>query len=92
MNETLEQAAARELTEETGLINVDLKQFKSYSAVNRDPRGRTVSVVFTGSVTENEKVVAGDDAKTAAWFCTNKLPSLAFDHDEIIHEVLNSIL
>ncbi len=89
MDETLEQAAARELAEETGLKNVNLKQFKAYSTLNRDPRGRTISVIFTGEVTGDAIVVAGDDAKNAAWFNIDKLPSLAFDHDEIIQEVLN---
>jgi len=90
MDETLEQAAARELVEETGLKNVNLKQFKAYSTLNRDPRGRTVSVVFVGEVTAEASIKAGDDAKTADWFHINQLPKLAFDHDEIIQEVLNS--
>lgn len=90
MDETLEQAANRELAEETGLINVDLKQTKAYSAVNRDPRGRTVSVVFTGKVTAEVYIKAGDDAKNADWFNIDQLPNLAFDHNEIIQEMLKS--
>ncbi|MFK5856129.1 MAG: NUDIX hydrolase [Bacteroidota bacterium] len=90
MEETLEQAAVRELAEETGLKNANLKQFKAYSEVNRDPRGRTVSVVFVGEVTVGASIKAGDDAKKADWFSINRLPKLAFDHDEIIQEVLKS--
>ena len=86
MNETLEQAAARELAEETGLTDMDLKQFKAYSDPNRDPRGHTISVIFTGSLTFDSKIIARDDAKNANWFSIYKLPSLAFDHSQIISE------
>ncbi len=88
MNETLEQAAVRELQEETGLVDIKIKQFKAYSAVNRDPRGRTVSVIFTGVANDNAKIKAGDDAKNAAWFNIEQLPPLAFDHNEIVMEAL----
>ena len=90
MDETLEQAAARELAEETGVVNVNLKQFKAYSTVNRDPRGRTVSVAFTGKVNGDVIAKAGDDAKNTDWFDINNLPQLAFDHNEILAEILNS--
>ena len=50
MNETLEQAAARELAEETGLTKIELKQFKAFSTLGRDPRGHTVSMVFKGVI------------------------------------------
>ncbi len=90
MDETLEQAAVRELAEETGVVNVNLKQFKAYSAVNRDPRGRTVSVAFTGKVNGDVIAKAGDDAKNTGWFDINNLPQLAFDHNEILAEILNS--
>ena len=86
MDETLEQAAARELAEETGLTDVELKQFKAYSEPGRDPRGHTISVVFIGQVVHNAKAIAGDDAKKVNWFNINKLPHLAFDHDEIVGE------
>ena len=92
MDETLEQAAARELAEETGLQNVELEQFKAYSTVNRDPRGRTVSVVFTGQVKTNVIATAGDDAKNAAWFDVFELPLLAFDHEKIINEALINLM
>jgi len=88
MDETLEQAAARELAEETGLTDIDLKQCKAYSEPGRDPRGHTISVVFRGHVNNNAKAVAGDDAKNANWFNIKKLPTLAFDHQEIVEETL----
>jgi len=88
MDETLEDAAARELEEETGLSKINLNQFKAYSEPGRDPRGHTISVVFTGSLTDISKVKAGDDAKSANWFNIDNLPLLAFDHNKIIGEAL----
>jgi 8-oxo-dGTP diphosphatase len=90
MDETLEKAAARELYEETGIKSVELQQFKAYSDVNRDPRGRTVSVVFTGIANNNIEIKAGDDAKNASWFNTKQLPPLAFDHNKIIMELFTN--
>ena len=90
MDETLEQAAIRELEEETGLSEIILNQFKTYSAVNRDPRGRTISVVFMGLAQMESKIMAGDDAKNACWYKINDLPPLAFDHSQIIEEALQT--
>jgi len=92
MDETLEQAAARELEEETGLVCGNLQQFKSYSAINRDPRGRTVSVVFWQKLPAIAPIKAGDDAKEAQWFSISQLPELAFDHGEIVEEFIVEIL
>lgn len=86
MDETIEQAASRELQEETGLKINSLKQFKTYSSVNRDPRGRVVSVIFYGFVDENQLPKAGDDAAEVKWFDISDLPKLAFDHETIINE------
>lgn len=85
MDETLEEAIQRELQEETGLSGIELKQLHTFSSVNRDPRHRTISTVFRGIMTEeDDKVIAGDDASEVGWFRTNDLPSLAFDHAEVI--------
>ncbi len=86
MDEDLETAANRELQEETGIAYVELKQFKTYGAPDRDPRGRTVSVVFYAFVKSKLQAVAMDDAKDAQWFLLDKLPELAFDHQLIIDE------
>ncbi len=91
MDETLEAAAARELKEETGLAGVPLEQLKAYSALNRDPRHRTVSVAFTGILKTDAPVQAGDDAGRVAWFPVDNLPGLAFDHDRIIADGLLKI-
>ena len=91
MDETVESAVARELLEETGITGVNLEQMHAFSAVERDPRGRTVSVVFWGVITNNETTRAGDDAAQAKWFSINNLPDLAFDHQEIVAMALEKL-
>ncbi len=87
MDETVEEAVVRELEEETSLSGIELKQFHTFSAVDRDPRHRTVSVVFYGFANEKAIPIAGDDAKNAKWFGLDNLPKLAFDHQEILEKV-----
>lgn len=91
MDETLEEAANRELEEETGLVNIIMNQFKAYSAVDRDPRHRTVSVVFIGVAPDEAQATAGDDAKNARWFSLNDLPELAFDHQQIVDDAIEMV-
>lgn len=87
IDETIEETARRELYEETGLKDVYMTQFKMFSKVDRDPRERVVTVVFTALVRPSDyRLVAGDDAVNALWFDENRLPPLAFDHKEIIKE------
>ena len=86
MQETVEEAAHRELEEETGLKNIHMEQMQVFSSPGRDPRGRTISVVFTGFLKGAEiPPRAGDDARNAAWVAMDELPGLAFDHTEIIN-------
>ena len=93
MNETLEQAAARELEEETGLSGIELNQFQAFSALDRDPRHRTVSVVFYGILKKEQSLVKADsDAKDAVWFNLNDLPPLAFDHNDILYSAMQKLL
>jgi len=91
MDETLEEAAHRELVEETGLQNIALEQLKAYSSLDRDPRHRTVSVAFVGFLDDIQQVKAGDDARRAQWFSINRLPTLAFDHAQIIADAVSKI-
>ncbi len=91
MDEDLETAAKRELQEETGIENIDITQFKTYGAPDRDPRGRTVSVVFYAFLKNKPEAVAMDDAKDAKWFNISELPELAFDHQQIVDEFIKSI-
>ncbi len=89
MDEDLPQAAERELAEETGLVGLRLRQFRTYGTPGRDPRGRTISIIYTAS-SEMLTVRGGDDASEAAWFDITKLPRLAFDHSLIIQDWLQS--
>jgi 8-oxo-dGTP diphosphatase len=86
--ESLEEAAERELREETGVQGVALKQFHTYSDPQRDPRGHFVSTVFIANLdAATVTVQASDDAKEARWFSLSDLPALAFDHGTIISDV-----
>ncbi len=88
MNETLEEAALRELHEETGITGIELNQFHTFSTVNRDPRHRTITTVFIGYTDENAaSPIAADDAAKAEWFSLDKLPPLAFDHGMVMEMV-----
>ncbi len=84
MDETLEEAVLRELEEETGIRLDKMEQLHAFSAIERDPRHRTVSVAFTCIIEQKKEAKGGDDAAEAKWFSTNRLPELAFDHQEII--------
>lgn len=85
MDETLIEAAKRELNEETGLVIDYLEQFRTFDKVDRDPRHRTISTVFIGRVEHSgSKITAGDDAGDVNWFPLAQLPELAFDHNEIV--------
>jgi 8-oxo-dGTP diphosphatase len=86
MEETLEQACCRELEEETGLQLSNMEQFRVFDAIDRDPRHRTISVVFYAMIPGVCQVKGEDDASDARWFPLSQLPELAFDHWEIIRE------
>ncbi len=84
MNEELEEAAKRELQEETALENINLSQMQTFGDCGRDPRGRNITVAFIGMTNEkNATINAGDDAAEAKWFTINNLPEMAFDHNEV---------
>ena len=86
MDETTEQCAIRELEEETGLKIDEVKQIGAYSRVDRDPRGRTITVAYLAFVDSPVEVKGLDDAAKAEWFALSNLPELAFDHEEIMEE------
>ncbi|MDO4259588.1 MAG: NUDIX domain-containing protein [Actinomycetaceae bacterium] len=86
--ESLEQAALRELGEETGL-NLQprhLEQLGTFGEPTRDPRGRVISVAYLALVASLGGVSAGSDARGARWFPIDNLPALVFDHDEILRQ------
>jgi 8-oxo-dGTP diphosphatase len=83
--ESLEDAARRELREETGLSDVFLEQLYTFGDVDRDPRERVVSVAYYAlTPIGRQELRAATDARSAAWFAASDLPSLAFDHDRIV--------
>ena len=90
MDETTELCAIRELKEETGLEVMDVKQIGSYSKVDRDPRGRTITVAYLAVVDSPLEVKGQDDAAKAQWFPIDALPELAFDHDEIMKDAIEA--
>lgn len=103
-NEPLEQTAARELVEETGVENLPLRLIGVYSTPGRDPRGWVVSAAYMAlAPADRLKPVAGDDAKDASWFQIfqqeNRLllknvcfavSELAFDHAIILRDALRT--
>ena len=85
VTETVDDAARRELAEETGLKNVFLEQLYTFGAVYRDPRERVVSVAYYALVQLADcKAKAASDAAAARWFALSSVPQLAFDHREIL--------
>ena len=89
MDETTEQCAIRELEEETGLKVDTIHQIGAYSKVDRDPRGRTITVAYLAIIDKPLAVTGQDDAAKAEWFPISNLPKLAFDHEEIISDAVN---
>ena len=87
MDETTEQCAIRELEEETGLKVTTVQQIGAYSKVDRDPRGRTITVAYLAIIDKPAQVTGQDDAAKADWFPLSALPKLAFDHADIITDV-----
>ena len=89
MDETTEQCAVRELEEETCMKIQKLQQIGAYSKVDRDPRGRTITVAYLAVIDSPCEVTGEDDAAKAQWFPLTALPELAFDHEEIMKDAIN---
>lgn len=92
--ETLEDAAHRELDEETGVQDVSMRFVGVFDEPERDPRGRFVSAAYVAGIDDAVEVElrAGDDASEARWFPLNELPEdLAFDHAEIIERAMQPL-
>lgn len=94
IEESLEQAARRELWEETGLDQIPLTQIHTFSQPDRDPRGRVISTCFAGLLTDphQQPTRSGSDAARLEWFHLDRLPVLAFDHRQIIETVVEKYL
>ena len=88
MDETADQCAIRELEEETGLKVSTVYQIGTYSKVNRDPRGRTITVAYLAIIDKPVDVTGQDDAAKAEWWPLPGLPELAFDHADIMADAI----
>jgi 8-oxo-dGTP diphosphatase len=88
-DEDLPEAARRELAEETSVAVDEIVQIGAYGRPHRDPRGRTVSVVYGAVLKRPPTARAADDAAAVRWFPVDALPDdLAFDHAEILQDAL----
>jgi 8-oxo-dGTP diphosphatase len=84
-DEDLDGCARRELEEEAGVAGLELVQLHTFGAPHRDPRGRYVTVAYYTLVRPDRlNPQAASDAANVRWFPVDGLPSLAFDHAEII--------
>ena len=81
--ESFVQSVIREVKEETGLENAYIQQLHTFSAPNRDPRERVITIAYYALV-KIQEVKGGDDAASARWFPLDEIPPLAFDHDYIL--------
>jgi 8-oxo-dGTP diphosphatase len=89
VEESLEDAARRELAEETGLKDIFLEQLYTFGTPDRDPRERVVSVAYYALVPlADHRPQAATDARQAAWFGVDDAPDLAFDHEDILAAAL----
>ncbi len=88
IDETAEEAALRELKEETGIEAKQIVQVGAFSAVDRDPRERVVTIAYYTLLDHMPEAHANDDAQTAQWFSIDRLPPLAFDHQEILEKAV----
>ena len=91
--ETLDQCAARELAEETGVRGAHLEAFATFSAPDRDPRFRVITAAYFALVPAQAHALAsGSDAAEARWHSMAKLPKLAFDHRDIIRAAREALI
>ena len=92
MGETLEQAAKRELQEETGISRLYLEQLYTFGDPGRDPRDRVITVAYYALVKLTDHTIKADtDASDVAWFGVSDLPRLAFDHAKIVATALGRL-
>lgn len=92
INESLEDAAKRELLQETGIRDIYMEQLYSFGDPKRDPRERVVTIAYMALIpNENLKLRATTDASDVAWFSIKSLPDLAFDHNKILKYALERL-
>jgi len=90
--ESLDDAALRELREETGVADLYLEQLYSFGDLDRDPRGRVVTIAYYALISADRAApVAGTDAAEARWWPVDELPELAFDHPRILEYAIERL-
>ena len=91
--ESLEDAVKRELLEETGIKVNYLEQLYTFGTPKRDPRQRIISIAYFALVKSSQfqQLKASTDAEEAGWFSINKLPALAFDHEQILQTAIERV-
>jgi len=93
MDEHLDEAARRELREETGIQGVYLEQLYTFGLPDRDPRERVITVAYYALIPSDRiQIRASSDAEAVGWFAMSELPKLAFDHDEILRVAHNRLV
>jgi 8-oxo-dGTP diphosphatase len=92
-DESLEEAVKRELLEEAGIEVNYLEQLYTFGNPGRDPRQRIISVSYFAMVKSSryQQLKASTDAEEAQWFTIGKLPSLAFDHKQILQTAVERV-
>lgn len=92
MDETPHDCAIRELEEETGLKLDELREVGAFAKVNRDPRGRVISIAYFYILNEDiPKLKAASDAKTLQWIPIDQLPQMAFDHQDMLKNCCHTL-
>jgi len=92
VDETLDDAARRELAEESGITDVYLEQLYTFGDLERDPRERVVTVAYYAlAKLSDHRIQASTDAERVAWFALDDLPKLAFDHARIIEKAIERL-
>lgn len=89
--ESIEDAAARELYQETGVRGVHIEQLYTFGKVDRDPRGRMITVAYFALVPKPLAVQAGSDTTDAQWKSVYDMPQMAFDHADIVNYALKRL-
>ena len=88
MDETAEECARRELQEETRLSVTDIHEIGAFTTVDRDPRGRVITIAFYTLLPSCADVLGADDAAHARWWPVDSVPPLAFDHPLMLQRAL----
>ena len=92
MDEPLEEAALRELREKTSISDVFIEQLYTVGSPNRDPRGRVVTIVYFALINlAAHKISADSDTQDVRWFPIDELPTLAFDHKDIMETAIQRL-